>query len=123
MINDDVLLSYALELESSGFVVYVPTSPGAKNFMYSRVFRGKECFGYVQKNLNGNSYAHSMPIRPTQEKGSSMTVDGVGTELTSLTVAQARSVARDTNRNNIIGRQSNYFDPRELQRRYLRQTP
>lgn len=116
-INDDALANYARLLADNGFVIYEPTGSWG-HFVYSRIVDGQECFGDVQKaNVGAFGYQHHMPIRPSQENGSSMFVDGVPDE---LTVEAAEMVARPTNRNKYVGTQKNYTDTHSLERSYIR---
>ena len=91
MISDPTLREYADRLEDAGFTVYEPKGPG-NYFRYSRTINGQECFGYVQRGWGstGRTYEHLMPIRPSIEHGSNMTVP----DTYGLTIEAAQRVAR-----------------------------
>lgn len=109
MIIDPALYEYANRLEDAGFTIYEPIGSG-NFFRYSRVVHGQECFGYVQRTWGSTGYAyqHLMPIKPSIENGSSMTVAGVPN---ALTIESAVRVARPVNRNDVVGPQGNWADP------------
>lgn len=127
MIRDQALREYADLLLANGFTIYEPKNPYAGYFMYSRMVDGQECFGTVEKRDRplDHGYEHHMPIKPSQEFGSSMFVEirtesanqGRGRQVTieqldELTVEHAMLTARPENWNSVVGTQKNYSDTR-----------
>ena len=109
-IKDEGLKAYAKLLFENGFSIYEPGGHW-DFFTYSRVVDGKECFGTVQKGYFGG-YSHTMPIKPSQENGSSMFVGD--DEWEDLTIEKAEQVASPTNSNPLVGKQTNYENRRYL---------
>ena len=91
-IKDTRLAAYADMLESAGFTIWEPRTPG-NYFKYSHDVDGVECFGYVQADYWGE-ISHSMPIAPSIENGNMAYVFGVNGE---LTVEAAEKVAQPYN--------------------------
>jgi hypothetical protein len=120
VIKDEGLKAYADLLESHGFAIYEPIGSMGTYFLYSREVDAQECFGYVQVEYFGG-YSQRMPIKPSKENGSAITVSGVRDE---LTVEAARAIAKPTNRGAYVnGAQQNYEDPSWLARSYVKRDP
>lgn len=113
-IKDSALREYATLLASNGFAIYEPAGVW-NHFFYSRVVDGRELFGYVQREMVGSGYSHSMPIKPSREHGNQLAMPDVD----ELTVENAEKVASPRNRNDWVGTHENYR-PDSLDRMYTR---
>jgi hypothetical protein len=92
-LSSEPLRRFAGELLDAGFTVYVPKRAwrGDTTFLkFSREVSGKVCYGLVTADHLG-AWRFTMPIKPTQQYGNAMLVDGVGSR---LDLANAEKVAR-----------------------------